>query len=54
VDPCSVTVLEPDVASEPDQAPPAVQDLALALDQVMVALCPGITALGLIASLTIV
>jgi len=46
-------VLEPDVPWEPDQAPLAVQDVALALVQRMVALCPGITALGLMVSLTV-
>jgi len=45
--PWSVTVVEPDVPSVPDQAPLAVQELAFWLDQVRVALCPGITALGL-------
>ena len=42
---------EPEVASEPDHPPLAVQDVAFELDQVMVALCPGITALGLIETL---
>ena len=43
----------PDVASAPDQAPLAVQDVALELVQVRVALWPGITALGLMVRVTI-
>ena len=45
--PWSITVVEPEVATEPDQAPLAVQDVAFALDQVTVAFWPGVTALGL-------
>jgi hypothetical protein len=45
--PWSMTVEDPEVASDPDQAPLAVQDVAFELDQVSVALCPGMTAAGL-------
>jgi hypothetical protein len=41
-----MTVAEPDMASVPAQAPLAVQDVAFSLVQVMVALCPGITEIG--------
>ena len=44
--PCRITVEEPEVAIEPDHAPLPVQEVAFELDQLMVALCPGSTALG--------
>ena len=37
-----VTVLEPLVASDPDQLPDAEQDVALTLDQVSVSDCPSV------------
>jgi len=45
--------MEPDVATDADHAPLAVQEVALALDHVRVALCPGITAAGLMDMLTV-
>jgi hypothetical protein len=47
-----MTVAEPDMASVPAQAPLAVQDVAFSLVQVMVALCPGITELGVTLRVT--
>ena len=41
-----MTVVEPYAAKAPDQAPLAVQALACELDQVSVALWPGVTAAG--------
>jgi hypothetical protein len=46
-DPWSCTVAEPEVAMAPDQAPLAEQDEAFEDVQVTVALCPGMTELGL-------
>ena len=45
--------MEPETASAPDQEPLAVQEVALVLDQVRVALWPGITALGVIKSVAV-
>lgn len=45
--------MEPEIASEPDQEPLAVHDVALVLDHVRVALWPGITALGVIESVAV-
>jgi hypothetical protein len=41
-----MTVAEPEVGWEPDQASLAVHDVALVLDHVSVALSPGVTAAG--------
>ena len=40
-------MVEPEVPRVPDHAPLAVQEVAFWLDQLRVALCPGMTALGL-------
>lgn len=45
--PGNTTLIEPDVAILPDQAPLAVHTMASVLDHVSVAVCPGITLLGL-------
>jgi hypothetical protein len=44
---------EPLTALPPDQAPEAVQEVALAADQVNVELLPAVTVLGLAAKLTV-
>lgn len=51
--PCSITVVEPEIACAPDHAPLPVHDVALLLVQLRVALWPGMTALGLIEILTV-
>ena len=51
--PWRITVVDPEVASEPDQAPLAVHPVALVLDQVSVALWPGATAAGLMEMIAV-
>ena len=48
-----MTLLEPEAASVPDQAPLAVQEVAFPVVQVTVALCPGMTEVGARLSVTI-
>jgi hypothetical protein len=51
--PYSITVIDPEAGSVPDQEPSPVHDDALVLDHVNVALWPGITVLGLKETLTV-
>lgn len=51
--PGNTTLIEPDGAILPDQAPLASHEVALVLDQFTVAVCPGITALGLTDTVTV-
>ena len=51
--PGRTTFIDPAVATVPDQAPLPVQDVELVLDQLSVAVCPGITALGLKEMVTV-
>ena len=52
VAPSNCTVVDPERAGDPDHAPPAVQLEAFDVDQVRVALCPGMTDAGVILMLT--
>ena len=47
-------MVDPEVARVPDQAPLAVQEVALEEPQVRVALCPGITEAGVTPMVTVV
>ena len=48
VAPSNCTVVDPEMAGDPDHAPLAVQSEAFEVDQLRVALCPGMTDAGVI------